>query len=113
MRAAIPVETVPARVQSMDEVIGGSGTVEQSNTVVLTGQLEAQVLEVSVKLGDLVKKGQPLGRWDDRLIQATLQSNRQSVDSNNLKVQRPGAAAQTLPDIGKTEDGLSAGGGKK
>ena len=87
MRAAIPVETVPARVQSMDEVIGGSGTVEQSNTVVLTGQLEAQVLEVSVKLGDLVKKGQPLGRWDDRLIQATLQSNRQSVDSNNLKVE--------------------------
>lgn len=87
VREPIPVETVAARVQSMEEVIGGSGTVEQSNTVVLTSQLEAQVLEVFVKLGDLVKKGQPLGRWDDRLIQATLQANRQSLDSNDLKVQ--------------------------
>ncbi|MBA3273244.1 MAG: efflux RND transporter periplasmic adaptor subunit [Chthoniobacterales bacterium] len=82
----IPVQTVPARVQMLGEVIGGSGSVEQGNTVVLTGQLDAQVLEVPVKLGDVVKKGQVLARWDDRLIQAALQANRESVASNTSKI---------------------------
>ena len=86
VHAASPVETVPVRRQTLEEVIGGSGTVEQFNTVLLTTQISARVLEVPVKIGDIVKKGDLLVRWDDRLIQATLESNRQFVETSNIKI---------------------------
>jgi RND family efflux transporter MFP subunit len=74
------------RRQDLDEVIGGSGAIEQAQTVQLTSQVTAQVLEVPVKIGDIVKKGTLLVRWDDRLIQATLEANRQYVDAANIKI---------------------------
>ncbi len=86
VHAASPVETVPVRRQTLEEVIGGSGTVEQFNTVLLTTQISARVLEVPVKIGDIVKKGDLLVRWDDRLIQVTLESNRQFVETSNIKI---------------------------
>src|SRR5216683_2075974 len=86
VHAPTPVETVPVRRQTLEEVAGGSGIVEQFNTVLLTTQITARVLEVPVKIGDLVKKGDLLVRWDDRLIQATLESNRQFVETSNIKI---------------------------
>jgi membrane fusion protein (multidrug efflux system) len=86
INAAAPVETVTVRRQTLDEVIGGSGAVEQSETLNLTTQLTAQVLEVPVKIGDLIKKGTLLVRWDDRLIQATVQANREYVAADNIKI---------------------------
>ena len=58
---------------------------EQFNTVLLTTQISAVVLEVPVKIGDIVKKGDLLVRLDDRLIQATLESNRQFVETSKIK----------------------------
>lgn len=84
--AGSPVETVPVRRQNLDEVIGGSGSIEQAQTVQLTSQVTAQVLEVPVKIGDIVKKGDLLVKWDDRLIQATLEANRAYVDVSNIKI---------------------------
>jgi RND family efflux transporter MFP subunit len=86
LHTAVPVETVPVRQQDLNEVIGGSGSIEQGQTVQLTSQITAQVLEVPVKIGDLIKKGDLLVRWDDRLIQATLQANRDYVDVSNVKI---------------------------
>ncbi len=82
-----PVETVVVKRQSLDEVIGGSGTVEQSSTVQLTSQVSAEVLEVPVKVGDLVKKGDLLVRLDDRLIEAQLTANREYVEVSKIKIQ--------------------------
>src|SRR5207247_7294684 len=84
--APSPVETVPARRHTLEEVIGGSGAVEQAETVNLITQLNAQVLEVPVKIGDLIKKGDLLVRWDDRLIKATVQANREYVEADNIKI---------------------------
>jgi RND family efflux transporter MFP subunit len=86
VHAPSPVETVPVRRQTLEEVIGGSGAVEQAETVNLITQLTAQVLEVPVKIGDLVKKGDLLVRWDDRLIKATVQANREYVEADNIKI---------------------------
>jgi RND family efflux transporter MFP subunit len=86
VHAPSPVETAPVRRQTLEEVIGGSGSVEQFNTVLLTTQLTARVLEVPVKIGDIVKKGDLLVRWDDRLIQAALEANRQYVQTSNIKI---------------------------
>jgi len=86
INAPTPVETVVAKKQNLDEVIGGSGSVEQAQTVQLTSQVTADVLEVPVKIGDIVKKGALLARMDDRLIQAQLEANRAYVESNNIKI---------------------------
>ena len=86
VNAPSPVETVPVRRQTLEEVIGGSGTVQQFNTVQLTTQITARVLEVPVWIGDIVKKGDLLVRWDDRLIQASLEANRQYVQTSNVKI---------------------------
>jgi len=86
VHAPSPVETVPVRRQTLEEVIGGSGAVEQAETVNLITQLTAQVLEVPVKIGDLIKKGDLLVRWDDRLIKATVEANREYVEADNIKI---------------------------
>jgi membrane fusion protein (multidrug efflux system) len=86
VHAPSPVETVPVRRQTLEEVIGGSGTVQQFNTVLLTTQITARVLDVPVWIGDIVKKGDLLVRWDDRLIRATLDANRQFVETSNIKI---------------------------
>ena len=86
VHAPSPVETVPVRKQTLEEVIGGSGTIEQFNAVLLTAQINARVLEVPVKIGDIVKKGDLLVRLDERVIRATLESNRQLVEANDVKI---------------------------
>jgi len=86
LHAPSPVETVPVHRQTLDEVIGGSGSIEQAETVNLITQLTAQVLEVTVKIGDLIKKGTLLVRWDDRLIKATVDANREYVDADKIKI---------------------------
>jgi membrane fusion protein, multidrug efflux system len=86
LHASIPVETVSVRRQNLDEVIGGSGVVEQSGTVQLTTVLTARVLDVPVKIGDVVKKGDLLIRWDDRLIRANVEAGRQAVEGGTIKV---------------------------
>jgi membrane fusion protein, multidrug efflux system len=86
IHAPSPVETVPVRKQTLEEVIGGSGTVEQLNAILLTAQINARVLEVPVKIGDIVKKGDLLVRLDDRVIRATLDSNQQLVAANDVKI---------------------------
>jgi RND family efflux transporter MFP subunit len=86
VHAPSPVETVPVRRQTLEEVIGGSGTVQQFNTVLLTTQITARVLDVPVWIGDIVKRGDLLVRWDDRLIRATLDANRQFVETSKIKI---------------------------
>ncbi len=84
--AGSPAETVVAKRQDLNEVIGGSGPVEQSSTVQMTSQVTAEALEVRVKVGDLVKKGDLLVRLDDRLIQAQIVANRQYIEVANIKI---------------------------
>jgi RND family efflux transporter MFP subunit len=86
INAPSPVETVTAKRQNLEEVIGGSGSIEQAQTVQLTSQVTAEVLDVPVKIGDIVKKGALLVRMDDRLIQAQLQANREYVEANKIKI---------------------------
>ncbi len=81
-----PVETVAVQRQSVEEVIAGSGAVEQSSTVQLASQVNAEILEVPVKVGDLVKKGQLLLRLDERLIQATVDATQQYVNTSQVKI---------------------------
>jgi RND family efflux transporter MFP subunit len=84
--APTPVETVVVKRQNLDEVIGGSGTVQQSSTVQLTSQVNAEVLKLPVKVGDIVKKGELLMQMDDRMIQAEIAADKEYVDVSNVKI---------------------------
>lgn len=103
--APAPVETVVVQRQSLDEVIGGSGTVEQSSTVQLTSQVNGEVIELPVKVGDLVKKGDLLLRLDDRLIQAQLEANRQYVEVANIKIKDQAKQVERQTALGKKSMG--------
>ncbi len=103
--APAPVETVVVQRQSLDEVIGGSGTVEQSSTVQLTSQVNGDVIELPVKVGDLVKKGDLLMRLDDRLIQAQLEANRQYVEVANIKIKDQAKQVERQTALGKKSMG--------
>ena len=105
VHAPSPVETVPVRRQTLEEVIGGSGTVQQFNTVLLTTQIPARVLAVPVWIGDIVKKGDLLVRWDDRLIRATLDANRQFVETSNIKIKNETRQVERYTDLAKQHMG--------
>jgi membrane fusion protein, multidrug efflux system len=105
VHAPSPVETVPVRRQTLEEVIGGSGTVQQFNTVLLTTQITARVLEVPVWIGDIVKRGDLLVRWDDRLIRATLDANRQFVETSNIKIKNETRQVERYTDLAKQHMG--------
>src|SRR5439155_22043948 len=61
-------------------------TISQSTAAALTAQSNARVLEVPSKSRNIVKKGDLLVRLDDRVIRATLESNRQLVEANDVKI---------------------------
>jgi len=61
--------------------VAGSGIVEASSeNIAIASQLPGVVLEVHVKLGQLVKAGEPLFSLDDRETKAKIDINRASLD---------------------------------
>ena len=84
--APIPVETLPVKLVSMDEVIGASGATEQFTALTLAAKIEARITELAVAVGGTVKKGDALAKWDDRIAQASVKSSRAQVESCNIKV---------------------------
>lgn len=76
----IPVQTLPASVASLSDVIGASGSVEQSSTVVLTARVTSRVTKVPFDLGAIVKEGDVVVELDDRLFAATLESCKVKAD---------------------------------
>jgi RND family efflux transporter MFP subunit len=79
-KVALPprVQTVIAKVQPFDEVIGASGRIEPSALVNVTSAVVAKVLRVPVDRGSVVHPGDPLVELDPRLYEANLASARAS-----------------------------------
>ncbi|MGA7127382.1 MAG: hypothetical protein WBZ19_13815, partial [Chthoniobacterales bacterium] len=53
----IPVQTLPAAVTTLREVVGASGTMGESTDAFLTNRVVARVLSVPVDVGNVVQKG--------------------------------------------------------
>lgn len=105
--APIPVETVPARVMSLVEVIGASGTVEQSTTLTLTSRIEGRITRMPAELGATVAAGELLVWLDDRIIQAAIESLEAHVESCQTRVNndaRQLKRLETLQDQKMTAD---------
>jgi membrane fusion protein (multidrug efflux system) len=68
----IPVQTVPAKVQTIDRIIGASGTIQPSYPVTMTAKVVAKVLNVPVVLGMIVRPGDLLVQLDPTLYEANV-----------------------------------------
>ncbi|HLW69614.1 MAG TPA: efflux RND transporter periplasmic adaptor subunit [Candidatus Binataceae bacterium] len=84
----IPVQTMPATVKEVNELIGASGTIQPSMPVTLTAKVVAQVLTVPVDLGSIVRPGQLLVELDPRLYQANLTSMQVTYEHAKNQVAR-------------------------
>jgi RND family efflux transporter MFP subunit len=66
----IPVQTVPAKVQTIARIIGASGTIQPSYPVTMTAKVVAKVLEVPIVVGTIVRPGDLLVKLDPKLYEA-------------------------------------------
>jgi len=74
----VQLETV--RLQALPEFYEASGTVRSATTSVLSAQISGAVLEMRVKAGDRVKRGQLLAVLDDRSPRAQLGAAQAGVE---------------------------------
>jgi membrane fusion protein (multidrug efflux system) len=84
----IPVQTLSAKVTSLHEVIGASGTLAESTDAVLTDRVVAKVLKVPVELGNIVKKGDLLAQMDDTLFVSAVEHARLDLDHATKQLDR-------------------------
>jgi len=88
VRQPLPVQILPATVTALSDVIGASGSIEQSSTVVLTAHVTSRVSKVPFDLGTIVKEGDVVVELDDRLFAATLESSRAKADHATKQLHR-------------------------
>src|SRR6218665_348516 len=67
---SVEVQVTKARKGSITRTITGAGKVQSATTVKISSNLPGDLMELSVKEGVLVKKGQVLGRIDRRRYEA-------------------------------------------
>ncbi|HYZ73027.1 MAG TPA: biotin/lipoyl-binding protein, partial [Chthoniobacterales bacterium] len=84
----IPVQALAAKVNSLHEVIGASGTLAESSDVFLTDRVTAKVLKVPVELGNIVKQGDLLAQMEDKLFQSAVDHAQLNLDHTTKQLER-------------------------
>ncbi|MDD2233471.1 MAG: biotin/lipoyl-binding protein [Desulfitobacteriaceae bacterium] len=89
--------TAPAKMGNVKKVITATGTVNFPHSIPLQFSNKGQVVELNVKDGDSVKKGQVLARIDEADLQTTVQQQQANLKTAQTKLQsiRDGFNAQT------------------
>ena len=87
--AAKPIVEPPTRVSARSHEIAGSGLVEsRMENVPIGANVPGVVVKVYVKVGDRVKKGDPLFALDDRQVRAELRVQRAALDAAQADLKR-------------------------
>ncbi len=83
----IPVQTIPAKVEAMEEIVGGSGIAQSSQPVNVAAKVVARVLRVPVEAGAVVHPGDLLVEFDSELYRTNYESEQLSYEHlhNELK----------------------------
>src|ERR1700743_1345245 len=84
----IPVQTLAAKVTSLHEVIGASGTTAESTDAFLTDRVIAKVLKVPVELGNIVKQGDLLAEMDDHVYAAAVDRSKLNLEHTSKQLER-------------------------
>jgi membrane fusion protein, multidrug efflux system len=105
----IPVQTLVAKVTSLHEVVGASGTLAESSDVFLTNRVTAKVLKVPVELGNIVKEGNLLAQMDDTLFRSAVDHEQLNLEhatkqlERMLAMQRKSFASEVEVERARTE----------
>jgi HlyD family secretion protein len=70
--AATEIQSIAAKKGPIVRTVTGAGKVEASTTVKISSNLSGDLLELPVKVGDVVRKGQVLAKIDRRRFEATM-----------------------------------------
>ncbi|MBW8309543.1 MAG: efflux RND transporter periplasmic adaptor subunit [Candidatus Paracaedibacteraceae bacterium] len=82
------VKAASVKRQDMTEQLNLIGSVTASESVAIRSRLDSQIVEVFIKDGDVVKKGDRLFQLDDRDLKAQLQESEANLQSNQAEVIR-------------------------
>ncbi|HEX8700612.1 MAG TPA: efflux RND transporter periplasmic adaptor subunit [Myxococcaceae bacterium] len=92
--ATVEVQVAKARKGSITRTITGAGKVQASTTVKISSNLSGDLIELLVKDGDRVTKGQVLGRIDRKRFEATVKQALASQSASKAEVQVSTVEAQ-------------------
>lgn len=81
------VQVAKARKGTITRTITGAGKVQAATTVKISSSLSGDLVELLVKDGDAVKKGQVLGRIDKRLYEAAMKQAQASQNASRADTQ--------------------------
>ncbi|QQR41667.1 efflux RND transporter periplasmic adaptor subunit [Myxococcus xanthus] len=84
---SLEVQLSKARKGSITRTITGAGKVQAATTVKISSSLSGDLVELAVKDGEAVTKGQVLGRIDPRLYQAAHKQALASLNASRADVQ--------------------------
>lgn len=76
---SMPVQVVAAKQTDITEIIGATGEVQPIALVNLTAKMSVRIEKVRVDIGDMVKPGQELMRFDHDLLKAALTTARSKM----------------------------------
>ena len=82
---AIPVAVSPAALKDMPVYLTGLGSVTAFNTVSVRSRVDGQLIQVNVKEGQDVKKGQLLAQIDPRPFRAISSKVRRTAVSDQAR----------------------------
>lgn len=84
----IPIQTLPAKVTELHEIVGASGTTGETTDAYLTDRVVAKVVTVPVQAGEVVKAGALLALLDDTLFRSQLDYAKVNQNHTSLQLQR-------------------------
>jgi membrane fusion protein (multidrug efflux system) len=90
----IPVQTLPAKVQTLEETLGGSGSIQPSTPVNVYCKVVARIVRIPVDEGSIVHPGDLLVELDPQLYIANLASAEASYDHSHKQLLRLEALAR-------------------
>lgn len=107
---SLEVQVSKARKGTITRTITGAGKVQAATTVKISSSLSGDLVELLVKDGEPVKKGQVLGRIDKRIYEAALKQAMASQNASRADVQVAEVeATRTAQELARVE-GLAAKG---
>jgi membrane fusion protein, multidrug efflux system len=100
--AAVPVRAVEVIRQDVPDVIRAIGTVRSQRSVIIRPQVDGELVELAVREGQQVKRGDLLARIDDRGIRAALEQARAQLEVSEAQLK---GAMLDLERFGRLRDG--------
>ena len=99
----VPVTTAIAIEKDVPVQISANGTVEASAIVNITSRVDGQVMQVYLKQGQEVEKGQLLFAIDDRPYRALLESAQSNLTRDRIRLEQAQKDAQRYSDLIKKD----------